>query len=387
MKISISKKINISPQLLFWLILASGFVQSPFLDGFPFFSLIYNVIEFICLIYILIHIRNFRINGLIILIILLELSQIISTLLVEDTGSNVRTTVIECLTVIVFCMFVQLMTQININLCVQVLEDLCEILIYLNVFSAILFPNGLYSQSDYLNARHYYFLGHQNQMGFYCLIAFALGSIRTKIEPNKYNKKRLYLLMVVSLYYVFRVWSVTSIIGVGLMSLLILYNDFSSRGFRIPVMFSLLGNIIFFILLVIEQNFSLFSNLIQNVFHRDMTLSTRTIIWNTAFNAFLLRPIWGWGAVYGKELFGFQTTHNRYLNILFTQGIVGMVLFLLMIMLVSKSLQDRNNYIVRIMLALFFCVFIMFQAETMSDYLFYIMFIIAYNIEIIDFHK
>ena len=382
----VSKRKKYIKQHFLLFLLATGFIRSAYLNRFRIFSLFYIILEILCLLYLCINIRKIQINKIIVVISLFELSIILSTLRAPITNINIFTVVFQGMSSIVFCLYVQFMIRINMKNCVRVLYDLCEILIYINVLSSVFFANGLYNQSDNFDVKHYYFLGHQNQMGYYSLFALTLGTIRKQIDSaDEYSGKRLYLLMAISIFYCLRVWSVTSIISVGMMIILLLYNDFSRHGFRLPVIISFLINIVIFILFVVEQNFGFFSFLIQNVFHRNMTLSSRSFIWQSAFNAFLLEPIWGWGSGYGRELFGFQTAHNRYLNILFTQGITGMLIFIVMILLINQRLQNSKSRCVNTFFIYFFCIFIAFQAETFSNTLFFAILILSYNIDKLNF--
>ena len=370
-----------SKQIALWFVLLIGFIPSQFLEQYRIFNLIYDVLKIICLIYVLLKADKIQINSLLITIIFSELSLIISTIRIGESIGNIRLALVNSFNVIIFCLFIQIMMKINAKNCIRVVYDICEVLIYLNVLSAIIFPNGLYKQSAF---RHYYFLGHQNKMLIYSMIAFALGEIRTQIDsPNKYNKKRLYLVIIISVFYILRVWSATSIAGFGMMILLVVYDHFSKHGFRVPVIFSFLINFIILFLFVIGQRINIFSNIIKNVFHRSITLTGRTTIWAKAYDAFLSEPIFGWGSGFGEVIFGFDSSHNRYLSILYTQGIVGMIFFVILILIINYSLQNANkaNYNCgKIMKIFFFCIFIVFQTETFNNYIFYAMLIIAFNI-------
>ena len=257
-------------------------------------------------------------------------------------------------------------------------------MIYLNVISLILFPNGLYNSSDSLDTRHYYFIGHQNQMNLYSLVVITLGEIRSYMQTSKaYNKKRLLAIKLLSLFFVFRVWSANSIVGVVLIIILTTYLKKINR--KIPsVLFSYMLNMGIFLSIAVLQKFNLFGDLIWTILHREATFSGRTQIWSNAINAFLLEPIWGYGLQMGRELINFRTAHNRYMNNLFTGGIINMFLFTLMLIVINKAIENCTDKMIRNLFACFFCVLLLvLQMETFDGYMFYIMIVMTYNINLI----
>ena len=140
-------------------------------------------------------------------------------------------------------------------------------------------------------------------------------------------------------------------------------------------------NVLIFILVVLMQNLYFFSSFLQTVLRREVTLSGRTRLWSRAFSVFLQEPVWGVGQGQGNEIFGFATTHNRYMNTLFTGGIVGIVLFAILLILICKKLNNTKENVTRILISYFTVLLIIIQGETFDDILFYLMFVVACNIQ------
>lgn len=375
------KKINISIFEAMCFILITGFIKSPYLERYRFFNLLYIIIKLICLIFLIMNHKKLVVNNLLITIILYEVVLCVSTI---KSGVGIQNVLVNGISTIIFCLFINYVLSVNSSLCVRVLYNVCELLVWINVLTLLLFPNGLYLPNgldiDIFDAeKKRYFLGHQNQMIIYSLPAITLGKIRKEIDTS-FSEYRVFFLEIISLFFVIRVWSAVSIVGLSLFFILTLYNRISKTGFRVSVLASGIINIVFFMLFVIQQNFHLFDYIIVNLLNRNLTLTGRTQIWYIAFEAFLQNPILGWGNGKGREVFGFANAHNRYLNTLFTSGIIGMFFFIMMILLVNKSLQDFDNNIVRIFCIFFFTLFVMFQGEVFGSYLVYAMIVIAYNV-------
>lgn len=257
-------------------------------------------------------------------------------------------------------------------------------MIYINVLSMILYPSGLYTIDGIVGTKKYYFLGQQNSMGLYSMIAIVLGELRLKIDRDKkYRLGSLWFLEAVSIFYILKVWSVISLVSVGGVIAITTYNRMSKKGWHIPLTWSLILNGIIFSLFVVGQNLMIFADFFEKYLHREITLSGRTNIWATAIRIFIQEPIWGVGLGKGNDLFGFATTHNRYLNTLFTSGLVGFVLFVMLLIWLCAKLKDSKESIAKIFIAYFTILLVTIQGETFDNILFYLMFIFVNNLYLI----
>jgi O-antigen ligase len=100
------------------------------------------------------------------------------------------------------------------------------------------------------------------------------------------------------------------------------------------------------------------------------TLTYRTIIWQRLVSAAIKKPVFGWG--YGNEIFksdipfkdtvyktapvrlrpGFRNPHNAFLRVLFHQGLVGLLSYVLLLFIAIKTFlayayktNDLQSYI------------------------------------------
>ena len=288
----------------------------------------------------------------------------------------------QFVSVTAFIIIISIMLKKDAVRCIRVLYRIMALLIYINVISMLLFPDGLYTATGVVGTKKYYFLGHQNSLGLYSTIAIALGEFRLQTEKKeKFRLRNLIILEAISLFYIIRVWSVISFISVAGIIAIIFYNRMSKKGWRISLVWSLCMNIVIFVLFVIMQNLQIFSTFLQKFLNREMTLSGRTPVWAMAFNSFLQRPIWGVGQGKGYEMFGFATTHNRYLNTMFTGGLVGFILFAALLILICRKLKSSKETMTQILIAYFTVLLVIIQGETFDDILFFLLFIFVGNIQ------
>lgn len=380
MRIKTSKKTKtISTKDFLWFIILVCFLESPYLSRFQPADIFYTAGKILSVGYILLHLKKIRFHPVMAIIILLEAALWFSTL---RAGTSLAVVSKQVINVTAFIFVIDIMLREDAKRCIRVLYIIMELLIYMNVISMLIFPNGLYHPSEVSGIKKYYFLGHQNAMGLYSTIAIVLGEFRLQMDRDEnYKFSRLIFLEAVSIFYVIKVWSVTSLLSVGGIIVIHLYNRISKKGWRISLIWSLILNVLIFVLVVVMQNLQFFSSFLQTVLRREVTLSGRTRLWSRAFSVFLKEPVWGVGQGQGNDMFGFATTHNRYMNTLFTGGIVGIVLFAMLLILICKKLKETKENIVRILISYFTILFIIIQGETFDDILFYLMFIVACNIQ------
>lgn len=372
-------KIVISVYDIIWFFVLIWYFESPYLARFEIINLLYIGMKLLSVAYILCHFRKFEIHSMVIIVILSELALWYST---YRMGASVISVTTQAVSIVVFIITMDIMLKENAHRCIRVLYVIMELLIYMNVVTALVFPNGLYNPLIVEGTKKYYFLGQQNAMGIYSVIGIALGEIRLQIYHDRTFKRiRLLILELISLFYIFKVWSAISMIGVMGMIAMNLYNKMSKKGWRFPFAWSIAVNVVIFIMFVVLQNIQMFALLFQKVLKRGMTLSGRTIIWLKALGAFLQEPFWGMGYGQGTGVFGFATAHNRYMNILFTSGLVGMVLFIIILFLIWRKLKDTSKNITRLLVIYFTILLLIMQGETLDGIPFYIMFMVCCKVQ------
>lgn len=206
-----------------------------------------------------------------------------------------------------------------------------------NTIISIVYPNALYAN----NVGRYvcFLLGEDNASINLYLLTVCVTSIYTYL-----NKQKMSVWLVISIANV-SFFSMTRNIAGGIVCsavLLILYLLLWFKDLKIRMRHVLIGMAIFFVLFILLQRFSLFENIITYYLHRDLTLTSRTSLWNQALMLFKEKPLIGYGSYYNSSLadvlYGARgirtvlTPHNTYLANLIAGGILLFGTFILMLL-------------------------------------------------------
>ena len=372
--------IEVSKKRLIWFAVLFWYFEMEYLSTISIINRTYTALKLLGIIFLLLNIKRISLNKMFLAISAIEISVWFSTF---RMGTPISSTTMAVFRVLVFCVIIDTMMKKDARACIDVLYSIMELLIVLNVLSMLLFPNGLYDPDNLgpTAIKKYYLLGHQNSMGIYALVGITLGGLRCIYDKSIMFKWRFIILVALSFFYDIKVWSVISIIGLGGVTALILFDFLTNKGIKLHLVAGIVFNTILFVLIVIEQNVAFLSQLISNVFHRDITFSGRTVIWQKAILSFLREPIWGVGNGQGKLIFGVVTAHNRYLNTLFTSGTVGFVLLIVVFLLLSFKLKDLRKQPVRILTYYFIVLLTVMQGESYVGMPFYVLIVVAYRLE------
>ena len=263
-----------------------------------------------------------------------------------------------------------------------------EWLIYVNLATLIFIPQGLYRQgvhSEFVD----YFLGFKNSFFCYCLVAILLSGLNIIIQKGRI---RPLLLMIASFLSVFIAWSASSVVALSVTLIMFLFIIvFKKPKFLTKIKFSQL----FFVSVIIDilisvynivENSPIISGFVQNVLHKHVTLSGRTVIWEKASNMIMQRPFIGYGigehiTWSGYDWYG----HNQYYEMLLEGGIPCLILFLIVVYIVGKQMSlCKNRMIYNIFIATFSGLFVFYLAEAGTGMVFYIIYVLAFHIDTIQ---
>ncbi|MGN0638831.1 MAG: O-antigen ligase family protein [Huintestinicola sp.] len=249
----------------------------------------------------------------------------------------------------------------------------------------IYYPEGMDQKEfmDLLGDRNYYFLGHDNG-SFFIVFAIQVFSIINCLD----KKGRLtagtvlFWLFVDGAYiYVRSGAAVTAIILLWLY-LLFFYKKNISDIFNFRTYIAAV--LCLFFSVVVFRLHVYFPFIVENVFHKNMTLSGRTVIWDRAFVYIKRSPLIGYGQeemTVLLEKFGISHVHNIFLEILYKSGIVGLALYSVIVCLIAKKLMacrgNRINDFTAFALFLFYLISMVDYYE--SKYVIYGMIVLAYN--------
>lgn len=260
-----------------------------------------------------------------------------------------------------------------------------ELFIYINFITLLLFPNGMYSTGIIGETTENWFLGFKNKHLIYFLPATGITLILCKLETFNFRRRLLLVVILISAVYVKS--------GTGLLCLSMLYiiafAPFIRKKYKIFNMRTYLFAIIFmFFAVPILRLQYLFSYIIVVILKKDITLTYRTNLWDTALNAISQYPIMGWGEqsydvkhqLYSSN--SIISAHNQILEYLYIGGIVLIVLYLIInIMIVKKTSRYAGFEITQIASALYLALQIALIAEVYTDPSIYIVYFMIWNID------
>lgn len=223
-----------------------------------------------------------------------------------------------------------------------------EIVIYINFFTMIVFPQGLYSTGSNLVgiARENWFLGFKNVMVTYFLPGYVISDIYSNLTGKKI---RTYILSIIILISAILSSSATSIVGIIMMIIVSKLSFFRKKINIFNIKTYTYISFILFILIVIFRFQNVFSFFIVDILHKDLTLTNRTILWDVTINKILQSPIIGYGWQYidirhlmynSKTII---TAHNQILEFIYVGGTILFALYIILIFISANDIKNDYN--------------------------------------------
>ncbi len=255
----------------------------------------------------------------------------------------------------------------------RVMSDYLAVCAYLNTLVTFVYPRGLITvQSVNLVDKGIYLLGEQNQIIPYYLIAVAIAMIYHQFSGEKKLRAPLILICSIATELIYK--SSTTAVGIVLF-LLVSFVDFGAiakriRGrisTRVSIVLIVIAIALIYYLVVVVRIQNKFGDLIFFLFRKDATFSTRTSIWDYAFQMIKAKPVFGYGGrstryiAIGTRLYN---SHNIFLQYMLMGGIVMTAVFVWLIVLsVINASKIEQKRIKMTYIALFVAYFVMSLTE------------------------
>lgn len=299
--------------------------------------------------------------------------------------------IINLLNIVSVVAIIEMSVNVNPKKNIKIITNCFAIYLFINFITMIIFPGGMYNNSVYSTN---YFLGYDNYITIYILPAIILSFIYSKLAEKKFTKLQVFVVII----------SLLSVMISGVATaLLTLFGVLIILGFRyllrrkINLEFSLqLGyfiNALFFCLVVVLRITNFLSGLVESV-GKDVTFSTRTYAWDSAIYLISKRPITGYGHIslpfVGAQGWDLTATHahNLYLTVLYFGGAIGLILFLYLFFLIYKQMKNHNREEIYMILSVgIFAILLSFQMEYLLLMYYFIIFTIAYHINLLNKDK
>lgn len=227
------------------------------------------------------------------------------------------------------------------------------IAIVVNGISVLLFPQGLYTTLDRSGKTNInYFLGLDNSFGMilfpgatFCIFNSELQKKGRRVVPI------VVIIMLISSYFI-------SMSGAGLiatMAFVVLFILYKLKLFEKLITLKIIIPVVIFLsIFLIVGNPTLYGNtqlsmFITSFLGKDITFSSRTLIWVKALESFLENPFFGYGKIASDNVvYIWGTTmaaHNFWLQLALEGGLICIVLYLLFIKSMNSIKKISENTI------------------------------------------
>lgn len=225
------------------------------------------------------------------------------------------------------------------------LSVVCFLMCFLNFVSILATGGeGLYKVAlTYINS--YFFLGHRNTMSMLLLGYTILAIISNRVINDKWIFIPIFC-YVTSAISIFVVWSATSIVGLTVLSIALVLIECVGLMPKLVYYAILSLSVVSTMLLLNEKSNAFFKFVLVNVLHKDLTLTSRSIVWNRAGQFVKMALFTGYGCEtselsYLKLYIG--STHNHYLQCVYSCGLVGLILEFIIIIFCGIGIKRENS--------------------------------------------
>jgi len=183
--------------------------------------------------------------------------------------------------------------------------------------------------------------GNPNTQGGVCIV--GAWAVFTLISVSSLRSRRMFWLIPALAIVLFLAWttaSATTLTIIAVMALLMIgFHVYKVLGKKIKAAVILGSTMVFFgvlLLLVVQQSADDYALAATEAVGKDLTFTGRTELWLVAWDAFVERPVLGWGydnhqTVLETNLYGvpYNHYHNGYLDSLVSGGFLLAVAILL----------------------------------------------------------
>lgn len=179
------------------------------------------------------------------------------------------------------------------------------------------------------------------------------------------SKKNIWswLLIIISFVTELILWSATSLTGVFIILVYVLFiygkkiEKFIMNKIIIGAALAISLGVTFFNI----QHF--FSFIIVDILHKDLTMTGRTNVWNIGYKGFFSSPIWGCGI-------SSQTIDNGFVQCLYMAGLIGTLFFIIFISYNIKYLcSSHDKSIDKFFSVVMAVVLLMFMSESWPQFM------------------
>lgn len=385
--ITISKK-SLNLYLLFIFLVFPFFRYSYLTANYPITNKIYLLLQvFSFLIIVLLNIKNkqYKISKINIYIIIFLLILNISTII---NGGSIFASAYLSFRIITLCLIVEYGIKYHTKIFLSAISSFLIFLVYTNFASIILFPKGMYIDS---NVGYYqnWLLGYKNLHILFIMPAILFSFINSYIKYGKLKKSN-YILLLVSILSIILANSSTSLVGLAIVLLFLVFNKMFDKISTLNIKNYFIFSIISFFGVIIFRIQDNFKFIIETILKRSVNFTNRTYIWDYVIEFIKEKPLLGYGVEDSFVRFNKTTmyqsfhAHNQILEVVYKGGFISLIIFLIIIVnSIKEVLKYKETKIAKFISIILFAYMIMMLTEVYSYEYFMFLFVICYNIKYI----
>ena len=214
-----------------------------------------------------------------------------------------------------------------------------------------------------------FLLGGKNSLALIVIPAIFFSQLYAYLSSKKYSIWQS-LMLVVDLLTLLLCGSSTGLIIGVFMTMFALFGKRLNISFKFYVVLFILVLFAVFNITLIKDNTAI-NDFLAGSMNKDLTFSGRTNLWNMSLK-YIVGNFWGYGR--GNEVLLHLTgylneTHNTFLEILLSDGIPGITLFVLyLINCIKGKLHTRKNKYINVCMFAFFSFMLLSVSESIACY-------------------
>ena len=355
------------------------FFKPDIVVSFPKLNLIFTAWQILGFIYFcVIYFRRGKVSKFVLLFLLYYFVLLMSTIL---NKGDIEKWITNFTLYLGSIMLIEIYIKKDYIKILKILVIVFYILTIGNTFSFIIFPEGL-SQTEYLKTP-IYMLGIDNRFAFTYIPALCIIGIYDLIKNQKITKVT-FIYFFITFGTLLYFWSAGALLVESLF--IIYYICIYKFHIKIQPRLYFIVAIGGFISLVFFRIQNLFDFLIVDILHKDLTLSSRTLIWDKALKIINQNKFIGIGIQESNIMTNLLTafhSHCDFLNILLQSGICGLAIYWVILYKAFGNLSKyKHNDIAQLVAFSIGVLLIMLLVDTFDITAnLFILICIAYNIK------
>ena len=286
--------------------------------------------------------------------------------------------------VITLCLIVEYGLKYHKRVFLKAISCYLMFLVYTNFITVLLYPKGMYI--DNIGYYQNWLLGYKNIHILFILPAILFSFLHSYIYYGTLRKHN-YLFLIVSIISVILANSSTSLVGLGIVLIFVLFKNLFNKTLILNIKNYVLVTGVAFFGIIIFRVQEYFQYFIENILHRSVNFTNRTYIWDYVMDFISVKPWLGYGVEdsvirYNKTIL-YQSfhAHNQILEIIYKTGFIGLIVFGIIVFdSIKKLYMNKDQIIVKFISIILFAYLFMMLTEVYSFEYFMFLFVICSNV-------